>query len=172
MWWCVAVPSSRAACAAQFTRLSLCVQVPATPAQTKEQYKQDLDVWPCSFVFHEPPPVMSAAEEAVAAAHCDAVAAAAAEAGRSGWPPRAARVVDPVTNTVVAQAHDHTAGAGEGAVHPLHTPVMLCVEAVAQAHRVLEGKPGYCHATAPYLCTGLDLYTHTELDAMCVSHWV
>ena len=153
----------------------MCAQVPGSPARDKEQYRRDLEHWPCSYVYHEPPPVMTPSECSAATAHLYFVESLATAAVVAGWPPVAACIVDPATNTIVARARSHASrrsdaaagsAADDGEVNPLHTAAMLCIESVAAGHRAAALLPTYSSVTAPYLCTGLDFYTNLEPDAM------
>jgi tRNA(Arg) A34 adenosine deaminase TadA len=148
------------------------VQVPGKPARSKAQYRRDQLIWPCLYLFQQPVPALTPGEERVARAHLEDAESEARRAEASGWPPVAAVIVDPTANRVVARAHSRTlrATADAGPCHVLHTAVMACIQAVAEAHLAAATAPGYDLATAPYLCTGLDLYTNLEPDAMYAKH--
>ena len=140
-----------------------CSQVPSSPSKNAEQHARACALWPCQFVpavVAPPLPLtLNAADNAAANAFIQLLFELAGAGSASGATTPAVLIVDPITNAVVATGIAATCPSA-----PLHSAVMIAVEAVAASHRAADSDTP--PADAPYLCTGLDVYSSQELDAM------
>ncbi|XP_077584492.1 putative inactive tRNA-specific adenosine deaminase-like protein 3 [Stigmatopora nigra] len=155
------------------------VRVPAHPPLTRTQFELASKHWPTS--FHEDKSVTDAlrgesfdpARKARMHEYMSTALAAAREGKASGMEAAGAVMVDPISQRMVAVAHDCR---GQ---HPLYHAVMVCVDLVARGQGggcyQLDSYPGCRSLTMPfsdsdrqpYICTGYDLYVTREPCVMC-----
>ncbi|BFZ06822.1 hypothetical protein BsWGS_09861 [Bradybaena similaris] len=160
------------------------MKVPAKPPLTRHQYNEAVKYWPVN--FHENKELVSllsgnyfSPAEVQEIENYMKQAVRLAEIARDKKQlPVGALVINPVSKTVVAEAHDlRLAG------HPLQHAVMVAIDLVAHSqdggmwkfgdlhpnlkHSLPDG-PDYSKTkTDPYLCTGYDLYVTQEPCVMC-----
>ncbi|KAF9899752.1 adenosine deaminase, tRNA-specific 3 [Linnemannia zychae] len=106
--------------------------VPKYPPLTRDQFELWKAAWPTTFREDtNRHPEISDKDEAVIMEHIQSVWNYSAEATSKGELPIVAMIVDPLTQTVLAAAHDTRTSTG----HILNHAVMNCVAAVAKRER-------------------------------------